>query len=208
MLKWYEKIKILRKRNGWSQTELAQRVGYTDKSMISKIEKGSVDIPRSQVIKFADAFNITASELIGEAVAELSADLDDLERVILSNFRKLSPHDKKAVSIMIQTMADNTEPSAPAADLDKTIEEKQTIVAEAPEVWYIADTPKGPKKMRLLAPKATLVELGKEPAHNAFKLKEVTLPNSVKVDGVKAARTTLKAGSLTIKRGKIAKKKG
>ena len=126
MLKWYEKIKILRKRNGWSQTELAQRVGYTDKSMISKIEKGSVDIPRSQVIKFADTFNITASELIGEAVAEVAADLDDLERVILSNFRKLSPHDKKAVSIMIQTMADNTEPSAPAADLDKTIEEKQT----------------------------------------------------------------------------------
>ncbi len=66
MLKWYEKIKILRKNRGWSQTELAQRVGYTDKSMISKVEKGVVDIPRSQIIKFAEVFNITASELIGE----------------------------------------------------------------------------------------------------------------------------------------------
>lgn len=66
MLKWYEKIKMLRKQRGWNQTELAQRVGYTDKSMISKIEKGVVDIPRSQIIKFADAFGITASELIGE----------------------------------------------------------------------------------------------------------------------------------------------
>lgn len=205
MLKWYEKIKVLRKRSGWSQTELAQRVGYTDKSMISKIEKGSVDIPRSQVVKFAEVFNITASELIGEAAPEVSTVLDDLEKVIISNFRKLSPQNKKAVSVLIKTMADNDEPSAPAADLDKAIEEKQTIVAEAPEVWYIADTPTGPKKMRLLAPKSTLAELGKEPAHNAFRLQEVTLPNSVTKEGVK---NIMKSRKLTVKNGKIAKKKG
>lgn len=116
MTKWYEKIKSLRKSHGWSQTELARRVGYTDRSMISKIEKGSVDIPRSQVIKFADVFNITASELIGQTVPAIHTDLDDLEKVIISNFRKLSPHGKKAVSIIIKTMANADEQLSPAAD--------------------------------------------------------------------------------------------
>lgn len=66
MRKWYENIKELRKQRGWNQSELARRVGYSDKSMISKIEKGSVDLPRSQIFKFANALNVTASEIMGD----------------------------------------------------------------------------------------------------------------------------------------------
>ena len=46
MLKLYENIKENRVAKGWSQSELARRVGYSDKSMISKIEKGVVDLSR------------------------------------------------------------------------------------------------------------------------------------------------------------------
>lgn len=60
----YENIKILRLANKWSQTELASLVGYADKSMISKIEKGVVDLPLSQIQKFAEVFHVSPVELL------------------------------------------------------------------------------------------------------------------------------------------------
>ena len=45
MLKMYERIKELRKQNNWTQEELAQKVGYTDRSAIAKIEAGRIDLP-------------------------------------------------------------------------------------------------------------------------------------------------------------------
>lgn len=66
MLTLYRNIKFYRTKNHWSQEELAKRAGYADKSMVSKIEKGTVDLPQSQISKFANIFGITASELMGE----------------------------------------------------------------------------------------------------------------------------------------------
>ena len=43
MAKIYENIKNLRKKKGWSQTELAKRAGYTDRTSIAKIENGRWD---------------------------------------------------------------------------------------------------------------------------------------------------------------------
>lgn len=65
MLKLYENIKKYRIERGWNQSDLAKRVGYSDKSMISKIEKGLVDLSQSQIQKFADVFGVSASELFG-----------------------------------------------------------------------------------------------------------------------------------------------
>lgn len=64
-MEWFERIKMLRKQRGWSQDTLAQKAGYTDRSMISKIEKGGVDLQRSQLIKFADIFDVSPSWLLG-----------------------------------------------------------------------------------------------------------------------------------------------
>lgn len=66
MLKLYENIRLLRISHGWNQSELAEKVGYSDKSMISKIEKGAVDLSRSQIMKFAKVFGVTASVLLGD----------------------------------------------------------------------------------------------------------------------------------------------
>lgn len=65
MLKLYENIKENRVAKGWSQAELARRVGYSDKSMISKIEKGVIDLSQSQIKKFADVFGISMADLFG-----------------------------------------------------------------------------------------------------------------------------------------------
>lgn len=66
MLKLYENIKTLRLANKWSQTELAGYVGYSDKSMISKIEKGVIDLSQSQIKKFAEVFHVSSSDLLGD----------------------------------------------------------------------------------------------------------------------------------------------
>lgn len=65
MLETYERIKKMRKALGLSQQELAKRTGYGDRSSISKIEKGEVDISSSRVIAFAEALNTTPAYLMG-----------------------------------------------------------------------------------------------------------------------------------------------
>lgn len=44
MLELYKRIKQERERIGLSQQELADKVGYTSKTSIAKIEAGKVDI--------------------------------------------------------------------------------------------------------------------------------------------------------------------
>lgn len=61
----YERIKIRRKELGISQEELANLVGYTDRSIISKIEKGTVDLSESKIVAIAKALKITPEYLVG-----------------------------------------------------------------------------------------------------------------------------------------------
>lgn len=84
MISLYKNIKKYRLENGWTQTELATKVGYSDKSMISKIEKGEIDLSQSQIWKFADVFGIPASELFG--IGEIDeADIFEEKLNILKN---------------------------------------------------------------------------------------------------------------------------
>lgn len=61
----YERIKKRRQELGLTIEELAQKMGYKDKSSISKIENGKADIPQSKVVAFARALNTTTSYLVG-----------------------------------------------------------------------------------------------------------------------------------------------
>ena len=65
MLELYRNIKKQRQQLNLTQTELAQKLGYADKSMIAKIEKGQVDLPQSKIIAFADALETTPGLLMG-----------------------------------------------------------------------------------------------------------------------------------------------
>ena len=58
-------IKQLRKEKGLTQLELAKAVGYTDRSMIAKIENGSVDLPQDRIEAFAKALDTTPAALAG-----------------------------------------------------------------------------------------------------------------------------------------------
>ena len=65
MLELYKNIKKLREENGLSQEALAKLTGYTDRSSITKIEKGLVDLQQSKIDLFASALGTTSRELMG-----------------------------------------------------------------------------------------------------------------------------------------------
>ena len=61
----YERIKKLRIKLGMSQDELAEKVGYTNRSSIGKVEAGAVDLSQSKILAFAKALNTTPQYLMG-----------------------------------------------------------------------------------------------------------------------------------------------
>ena len=101
----YDRIKKLRNSLGWSQEELAKKVGYADKTSIAKIEAGKVDLPQSKIVAFSRALSTTTSYLMdGETKSQQTtiaahldtedltqAELDDVATYIefLRNRRKL-----------------------------------------------------------------------------------------------------------------------
>ena len=94
MLKLYENIKKNRLKLKMSQKELARRTGYTDRSMITKIEKGHVDLPLSKIILFADVLQTTPIELM-----ELSDDDLMEESTIYHSKNSFTPDDVRMLEV-------------------------------------------------------------------------------------------------------------
>jgi transcriptional regulator with XRE-family HTH domain len=61
----YKRIKQLREEKGYSQEELAAKLGYKNRSSIHKIESGVNDIPQSKIQAIADALDTTPAYLMG-----------------------------------------------------------------------------------------------------------------------------------------------
>ena len=59
-----DRIRLRRKQLGMSQEELAQKMGYTSRSTINKIELGTNDITQSKVMQFATILNTSPAFLM------------------------------------------------------------------------------------------------------------------------------------------------
>lgn len=81
MLELYKNIKKYRQMMGMSQEELAKRAGYTDRSSIAKIEKGTVDLPQSKIKQFADIFGVPAGDLMGNDGVLLAVELEPYRQI-------------------------------------------------------------------------------------------------------------------------------
>ena len=66
MITLYKNIRKRRRELDITQAELAEAVGYTDKSMISLIEHGKIDLPISKLMAIAEVLGVPAGDLIGE----------------------------------------------------------------------------------------------------------------------------------------------
>lgn len=94
MATMYDRIKQLRIDKGWSQEELAKKVGYADKTSVAKIEAGKVDLPQSKIVAFSCALNTTTSYLMDgdeeyvptTIAAHLDGDLTEKELQDVQNF--------------------------------------------------------------------------------------------------------------------------
>lgn len=64
-----ERVKAARIKKGYTQEELAQRLGYKSRSSVNKIETGR-DIPRSMVVRLAELLDVTPAYLMGWAEPE------------------------------------------------------------------------------------------------------------------------------------------
>lgn len=105
-------ILTLRKKLGWTQEDLARRVGYTSKSTINKIEMGSRDLPQKKIKAFADALGVTPAYLMGWEY-EASPERDDKKEkpsdteglsenhIKLIEFAKSVPEDKAEMILRV-----------------------------------------------------------------------------------------------------------
>lgn len=103
-----ENILRMRKKLGWTQEELALKMGYKSKSTINKIEMGKNDIPQSKILQFAEALGTTPAYLMGweEDKKETASDdieLTEGERILIELFRKLPDEAQKMYLEVLRT---------------------------------------------------------------------------------------------------------
>lgn len=60
-----DKIKKRRIELGMSQDELAEKMGYKNRSTIAKIENGVNDVVQSNIVRFSEALNTSVAYLMG-----------------------------------------------------------------------------------------------------------------------------------------------
>ncbi len=89
-----EKIKNARLKKGYSQTYLAEMLGYKSRSSINKIECGERDVPKNIIEKLAGILEVTPAYLMGwednsreeETVENLMSRYDNICPVKLKRF--------------------------------------------------------------------------------------------------------------------------
>ena len=119
----YKNIKRRREELGMTQTKLAELTGYADKTAISKIESGHIDLSQSKIITFAKALKTTPSDLMGwddntvqtneqdtyytdPETAKIAQEIfDDPElRILMDAARDLAPEDLKIAVNLIKRL--------------------------------------------------------------------------------------------------------
>ena len=88
-----------------SQDDLAHALGYSDRSMITKIESGKVDISQKKILAFARALNTTPSYLMGldDEIPEDQPKNDDI-RLLIRGLNKLSDEQIQQAKDMMKIM--------------------------------------------------------------------------------------------------------
>lgn len=108
MLELYKNIKMRRKALGLTQEQLAHMLGYADKSMIARIEKGTIDLPQSKIFAFANVLHTTPSNLMGlDGIEDRSIyTTDEAEIQLVEGYRLASKQVKLAINALLNIEED------------------------------------------------------------------------------------------------------
>lgn len=94
------RVKFLRVRKGWTQDQLAKKLGYTSRAMVSKIEKGERGIKASMVPLIADVFDVSVPYLLYGQIDKEEITLEDME--LLKAYYRAPPHIQRAIKEMLK----------------------------------------------------------------------------------------------------------
>ena len=100
------KIKNYRQMRRMSQQELAEKVGYTNKGMISQVESGKVNLAMDKLAKIAKALNVPLYDLMKEEIALLDSSNGQYKTVTFTHdpFDGLDDEDMKKVAEYIKML--------------------------------------------------------------------------------------------------------
>lgn len=119
----YERIRHRREQLGISQGQLAEELGYTNRSTIAKIESGKNDITQSKIVAFAHALDTTPQYLMGWTDDPYDYDSDPnglLSEIPGNAYRelvKLHPDDPEGVWHAWQAIANDHDTEPPTYDI-------------------------------------------------------------------------------------------
>lgn len=105
MIALYTNIKNERIAKGLSQEELARKVGYADKTMISRIENGKIDLSQSKIEEFAQVLGVTPGYLMGWNVPkESDTDNSQFEKAmeLYKKYQNAIPEIQEAVENLLK----------------------------------------------------------------------------------------------------------
>jgi len=103
-----DKIRKLRKSKGWTQTELAKRLG-TSQKVITSYETGSKKPPLKRIPTIADVFGITVDELISSTPIDIKEHMPRIHKNSRSAkmqelFEKLTPEEQRVILKQVKTL--------------------------------------------------------------------------------------------------------
>lgn len=105
-----ERIKRLRMEHGMTQSELAAKVGYSGKDMVSRVESGQVDLTQTRLMQFADALYVSPIYLFNgsESVSEIGTlpPPTDLDKHI-ERYNRLDKVDKARIDERIDMLLES-----------------------------------------------------------------------------------------------------
>ena len=109
-----ERIKQKRMELGWSQRELANKMGYSDNSTLARIENGKVDVYQNKIVQFSEVLGVSIAylmgweeeeqknDLIAEVVLKMRTDTDFMSAV--ETLYKLDKDKLQSINQMLNTL--------------------------------------------------------------------------------------------------------
>ena len=133
-----EKIKMIRKKNNYTQEELAENLGIGDRIKISRIENGRQSMTANELIKFCSFFKISLDVLIDDRKLN-SEEFFIMSNRYLSN-EKIEIKDKKDVvkKLYIKLAEDELESITMYHKLNKNDKNEEKVVKSTIEKYKIS----------------------------------------------------------------------
>ena len=97
-----ERIKQRREELGWTQQELAEKLGRKSKTTVCRIEKNMEDLTNTRLMAYAKALGIPIADLVRDAEDQISFSVSDDEKDLIEKFRKIDPVSKKNVVGLVE----------------------------------------------------------------------------------------------------------